>query len=170
MPSQLAAAPGLFHVIMIYCYYFLLLCTLQEKIYAPDQITELMSVSDYVVASTPYTPATDKLVSAAAIAAMKPNGVFINVGRGKCVDEEALIDGEQLKRGNCMIRCGACGADLSAVCWVSLQATGCFGAAADVEMCYQETQELRWRLGYVIKALRAWLQEPAVVPDIQQQF
>uniref|UniRef100_A0A383VKK1 D-isomer specific 2-hydroxyacid dehydrogenase NAD-binding domain-containing protein n=1 Tax=Tetradesmus obliquus TaxID=3088 RepID=A0A383VKK1_TETOB len=69
-----------------------------EKIYAPDQITELMSVSDYVVASTPYTPATDKLVSAAAIAAMKPNGVFINVGRGKCVDEEALIDALQNKR------------------------------------------------------------------------
>jgi urease gamma subunit len=66
---------------------------LQEKIYTPDQITELMSVSDYVVAATPYTPATDKLVSAAAIAAMKPNGVFINVGRGKCVDEEALIQG-----------------------------------------------------------------------------
>jgi hypothetical protein len=73
-----------------------LLCTskiLQEKIYTPDQITELMSVSDCVVAATPYTPATDKLVSAAAIAAMKPNGVFINVGRGKCVDEEALIKG-----------------------------------------------------------------------------
>jgi phosphoglycerate dehydrogenase-like enzyme len=66
---------------------------LQEKIYTPDQITELMSVSDYVVAATPYTPATDKLVSAAAIAAMKPNAVFINVGRGKCVDEDALIEG-----------------------------------------------------------------------------
>jgi hypothetical protein len=24
---------------------------------------------------------------------MKPNAVFINVGRGKCVDEEALIQG-----------------------------------------------------------------------------
>jgi phosphoglycerate dehydrogenase-like enzyme len=67
---------------------------LQEKIYSPDQLTDLMAVSDYVVAATPYTPATDKLISAAAIAAMKPNGVFINVGRGKCVDEEALIEGE----------------------------------------------------------------------------
>lgn len=69
---------------------------MQEKVYTPDQLTELMSVSDYVVAATPYTPATDKLISAAAIAAMKPTGVFINVGRGKCVDEEALIDGEDV--------------------------------------------------------------------------
>eukprot|EP00882_Tetradesmus_deserticola_P034651 GHRQ01039845.1.p1 GENE.GHRQ01039845.1~~GHRQ01039845.1.p1 ORF type:complete len:100 (-),score=19.33 GHRQ01039845.1:132-431(-) len=67
---------------------------LQEKVYTPDQLTELMSVSDYVVAATPYTPSTDKLISAAAIAAMKLNGVFVNVGRGKCVDEKALIDGE----------------------------------------------------------------------------
>eukprot|EP00882_Tetradesmus_deserticola_P009275 GHRQ01009786.1.p1 GENE.GHRQ01009786.1~~GHRQ01009786.1.p1 ORF type:complete len:398 (+),score=168.14 GHRQ01009786.1:291-1484(+) len=69
-----------------------------EKVYTPDQLTELMSASDYVVAATPYTPSTDKLISAAAIAAMKPNGVFVNVGRGKCVDEEALIDALQAKR------------------------------------------------------------------------
>ncbi len=48
-------------------------------------------MSDYVVCSTPYTPATHELVSAAAIAAMKPEAVLINVGRGKCVDEPALI-------------------------------------------------------------------------------
>jgi hypothetical protein len=80
------------------------LCILQDKIYSPDQLTELMSVSDYVVAATPYTPATDKLISAAAIAAMKPNGVFVNVGRGKCVDEEALIEGERQVStfGHCM--------------------------------------------------------------------
>jgi phosphoglycerate dehydrogenase-like enzyme len=33
------------------------------------------------------------MLSAEAIAAMKPNSVFINVGRGKCVDEQALIQG-----------------------------------------------------------------------------
>lgn len=52
-----------------------------------------MAQSDYVVAATPHTPATDKIVSRAAIAAMKPNAVLVNVGRGKCVDEEALIEG-----------------------------------------------------------------------------
>jgi phosphoglycerate dehydrogenase-like enzyme len=65
----------------------------QDKLYAPEHITELMAGSDYVVVATPYTPSTHGLVSAAAIAAMKPNGVLVNVGRGKCIDEEALIAG-----------------------------------------------------------------------------
>jgi D-2-hydroxyacid dehydrogenase (NADP+) len=62
-------------------------------VYPPSEITQMMSQCDYVVCCTPYTPETHHLVSAAAIAAMKPNAVFINVGRGKCVDEEALIQG-----------------------------------------------------------------------------
>lgn len=66
----------------------------QEKIYAPAQLNELMAASDYVVVATPYTRATHQLVNAAAIAAMKPSGVLVNVGRGKCIDEAALIDGE----------------------------------------------------------------------------
>jgi lactate dehydrogenase-like 2-hydroxyacid dehydrogenase len=61
--------------------------------YAPAQLNELMAVSDYVVVATPYTPATHQLVNAAAIAAMKPTGVIVNIGRGKCMDEAALIEG-----------------------------------------------------------------------------
>jgi phosphoglycerate dehydrogenase-like enzyme len=64
----------------------------QDAVYTPDQICDLMAASDYVVAATPYTPETDKLVSAAAIAAMRPTGVFINLGRGRCVDEDALVE------------------------------------------------------------------------------
>jgi hypothetical protein len=67
---------------------------LQDKIFSPAQINDLMAASDYVVVSTPYTPATHHLVNAAAIDAMKPTGVLINVGRGKCIDEPALIRGE----------------------------------------------------------------------------
>lgn len=67
---------------------------LQEKLYSPQQLPELMSVCDYVVMATPYTPSTHQLINAAAISAMKPNGVLVNVGRGKCIDEAALIEGE----------------------------------------------------------------------------
>eukprot|EP00878_Enallax_costatus_P024578 GHUV01026235.1.p2 GENE.GHUV01026235.1~~GHUV01026235.1.p2 ORF type:complete len:113 (-),score=33.82 GHUV01026235.1:489-827(-) len=67
----------------------------QSKIYSPDQLNELVAASDYVVVATPYTPATHQLINAAAIAAMKPTGVLINVGRGKCIDEAALIEGER---------------------------------------------------------------------------
>lgn len=55
----------------------------------------MVSGVDYVVVSTPYTPATHHLVSAEAIQAMQPHAVLVNVGRGKCVDEDALIKGER---------------------------------------------------------------------------
>lgn len=40
-----------------------------------------------------------QMVGANAFAAMKPTGVFINVGRGKCVDEAALV--QALQVGGC---------------------------------------------------------------------
>ncbi|KAG2489804.1 hypothetical protein HYH03_011753 [Edaphochlamys debaryana] len=69
-----------------------------EKIYPPDQLNQLMAESDYVVMATPHTPATHRMVGAAALACMRPHGVFVNVGRGKCVDEAALV--EALKSGH----------------------------------------------------------------------
>ena len=59
-----------------------------------DHLNDLMSTSDYVVAALPHTSGTDKLISRAAIKAMKETGVFVNVGRGGTVDEPALIEGE----------------------------------------------------------------------------
>jgi phosphoglycerate dehydrogenase-like enzyme len=55
-------------------------------------IEEVIAESDYVVMSTPLTPSTWRLMSSERIAAMKPDAVFINVGRGGTVDEEALVD------------------------------------------------------------------------------
>jgi phosphoglycerate dehydrogenase-like enzyme len=70
-------------------------------VFPPSQITHMMPQCDYVVCCTPYTPDTHELVSAAAITAMKPNAVLINVGRGKCVDEQALIQGTAC--ANCVV-------------------------------------------------------------------
>eukprot|EP00775_Hariotina_reticulata_P002478 gene2478-2782_t len=64
---------------------------LLAELLRPDQLHKLLSQSDYVLLATPYTSETHQLVDAAAIAAMKSSGVLINVGRGKCVDEEALV-------------------------------------------------------------------------------
>lgn len=66
---------------------------LQEKLYSPDQLPALMAECDYVVMATPHTPATHKMVGREALEAMRPHAVFVNVGRGKCVDEPALIEG-----------------------------------------------------------------------------
>ncbi|HEX6095224.1 MAG TPA: D-2-hydroxyacid dehydrogenase [Thermoanaerobaculia bacterium] len=55
-------------------------------------VDDALAQSDYVVVSTPLTPRTYRMISRERIASMKPHAVFINLGRGATVDEEALID------------------------------------------------------------------------------
>jgi phosphoglycerate dehydrogenase-like enzyme len=54
------------------------------------ELLALMRRCDDVVVATPLTPETRGLVGEAAIGAMKPGAVFVNVGRGPVVDEVAL--------------------------------------------------------------------------------
>lgn len=61
-------------------------------------IEDVLMQSDYVVMSTPLTPATERLMSRERFALMKPNAVFINVGRGRTVDEDALVDSLRTRR------------------------------------------------------------------------
>lgn len=67
-----------------------------DEYFAIDRLPALMAASDYVVMATPLTPETTRLVGRDAIAAMKATGVFINIGRGPCVDEAALIECAEL--------------------------------------------------------------------------
>lgn len=57
-----------------------------------DDLTAVMKEADFVVVATPGGAETTKLIDAAAIAAMKSTGIFINISRGEVVDEAALID------------------------------------------------------------------------------
>ena len=70
---------------------------LVDEVLGNDRLLELMARADYVVVTAPLTPDTRGLVNAAAIAAMKPTGVLINVGRGAVIDEAALIAALQRK-------------------------------------------------------------------------
>ncbi len=47
--------------------------------------------ADIVVVAVPGGPATRHLIDAAALAAMAPHGIFVNIARGDVVDEAALI-------------------------------------------------------------------------------
>ena len=58
----------------------------------PERLFDLVSRSDDLVVSLPLTPATRGFVGRAAIAAMKPSSVLVNVGRGTTVDEAALVE------------------------------------------------------------------------------
>jgi phosphoglycerate dehydrogenase-like enzyme len=56
-----------------------------------DQLLALMRRADDVVVATPLTPDTHGLVGEAALGAMKPGAVLVNVGRGPVIDEAALV-------------------------------------------------------------------------------
>ncbi|MEP5728648.1 MAG: NAD(P)-dependent oxidoreductase [Sulfitobacter sp.] len=64
----------------------------------PPEVTsvsfdDLISQSDILILSCPLTDQTKGIISASAIAAMKPGAILINVSRGAVTDEAALIDG-----------------------------------------------------------------------------
>ena len=65
---------------------------LAGEVVGHDGLIALMRRSDYVVVAAPITPETRGLVSREAIAAMKPTGVLVNVGRGPVVDESSLVE------------------------------------------------------------------------------
>lgn len=55
------------------------------------QLLDVVPRADFIVSSLPYTTATKHIIGRREIAAMKPTAFFVNVGRGKTVDEAALL-------------------------------------------------------------------------------
>ena len=66
-----------------------------DELLTNDRMDEVIARSDYLVLLTPASPETYHLMNAEKFAKMKPGAVFINVGRGQCVDNDALIDALQ---------------------------------------------------------------------------
>jgi glyoxylate reductase len=52
---------------------------------------ELLKKSDYVVMLADYNESTHQMMGAREFSLMKPSAYFINTGRGRLVDEDALI-------------------------------------------------------------------------------
>jgi glyoxylate reductase len=57
-----------------------------------DDLHALLGEADLVSLHVPLTDATHHLIDAAALAAMRPTAVLVNVARGPVVDERALVD------------------------------------------------------------------------------
>jgi len=62
-----------------------------EKTYLRNGLLEMLSLSDYVVVSTPLTDETRGMIAEAEFSAMKPTAVVINLGRGPVIKEEGMI-------------------------------------------------------------------------------
>jgi len=54
--------------------------------------------ADWLIAALPSDTGTDGLVDAKLLAKVPPRCVFVNVGRGNCVDERALLEALRKKR------------------------------------------------------------------------
>jgi phosphoglycerate dehydrogenase-like enzyme len=64
---------------------------LVERFYGPSDLNAMLHECDYVVVAAPLTAETRHMISDDAIAAMKPNAVVINIGRGPVIDQSALV-------------------------------------------------------------------------------
>jgi len=62
-----------------------------DRMVTPDQLPTVIGDADVVVLSAPATPDSHRLVDAAFLAAMAPDSVLVNVGRGSLIDEAALV-------------------------------------------------------------------------------
>ena len=74
-----------------------------EQVADNDGLAGLLASADAVVNTLPGTPYTEKLFNREVFAAMKPGTVFVNVGRGTVVDEDALL--EALDNGQVSYAC-----------------------------------------------------------------
>lgn len=64
---------------------------LDSRVVSFDALRSRLGQADLVVLTCPLTAETTNLVDATALALMKPGAWLVNVARGACVDEPALI-------------------------------------------------------------------------------
>lgn len=70
---------------------------LPARIYPSEASRSMLAQCDYVVITLPLTAKTHHFFDEAMLKEMKPNAYIINVGRGRLVDEKALV--KALKKG-----------------------------------------------------------------------
>ncbi len=63
-----------------------------DALHPNDALHEMLAEADALVLSVPHTPETDGLLDRAALRALKPGAVVVNVARGGVVDEAALLE------------------------------------------------------------------------------
>ncbi len=63
-----------------------------ELLYGPSALDTVLQESDVVVVCVPETAETRGIIDGRALDAMKDRALLVNVGRGRLVDEDALVD------------------------------------------------------------------------------
>ncbi len=68
-----------------------------EAVWPPDRLGDLCAEADILVNCSPLTPQTERMIGREQIARLRPTALFVNVSRGRVVDQEALV--EALREG-----------------------------------------------------------------------
>lgn len=69
-----------------------------DSVHTLDALAELLPQADVVALTCPLTRETENIIDAAAFARMKTSAILVNAARGRCVDENALIDAMRKKQ------------------------------------------------------------------------
>ena len=66
-----------------------------DELHETQNLPDVLAEADFVALTLPGTPQTEGLFDARTMAAIKPGAYFANVGRGKVVQEAALVEALQ---------------------------------------------------------------------------
>ncbi len=66
--------------------------TAADEIHPPSAVPDLLPEADFVVLTCPLTDETADMINAETLGLMKSAAYLVNVARGGCVDEPALLD------------------------------------------------------------------------------
>lgn len=62
-----------------------------DAVHRMEELKSTLPQADFVALTCPLTTETERLIDAEALARMKTSAYLVNVARGRCVDEQALI-------------------------------------------------------------------------------
>jgi phosphoglycerate dehydrogenase-like enzyme len=62
-----------------------------DAVYHPDRLLEVLPSADFVVLAPPLTRETYHMIGERELRAMRETAFLVNVGRGKLIDEAALV-------------------------------------------------------------------------------
>jgi phosphoglycerate dehydrogenase-like enzyme len=69
-----------------------------DRMVGGESLHELLGWADCIVLATPHTDETEQLINRAAIDAIKPGAILVNIARGAVIDEPAMIEALQSGR------------------------------------------------------------------------
>ncbi len=69
-----------------------------DAVHGMNALGDLLPQADYVALTCPLTPETERLINVETLSRMQPSAALVNVARGRCVDERALVSALQSGR------------------------------------------------------------------------